>query len=133
MEVRRADPPFQRLVLLVLVAGTCAGALLVGAIDRYREALADWVRADAARLAQRIELVFAVFAVALVAPLRRVSAAGIPRDSRHASRARTRSAFEGAHASGRCGIAHRGGDADRLAFVEARVAVRRWHQVTGCD
>jgi hypothetical protein len=69
MEVRRADAAFQRLVLLVLVAGACAGALLVGAIDRYREALADWVRADAGRLAQRIELVFAVFAAALVTPL----------------------------------------------------------------
>jgi len=69
MEVRRADAAFQRLVVLVLVAGTCAGALLIGAFDRYREALADWVRADAGQLARRIELVFAVFAAVLVAPL----------------------------------------------------------------
>jgi|SRR5215467_2447675 len=69
MEVRRADATFQRLVVLVLVAGTCAGAVFVGAVDRYREALADWVRADAGQLARRIELVFAVFAAVLVAPL----------------------------------------------------------------
>jgi hypothetical protein len=69
MEVRRADAAFQRLVVLVLVAGTCAGALFVGALDRYREALAEWVRADAGQVAQRVELVFAAFAAVLVAPL----------------------------------------------------------------
>lgn len=69
MEVRKADPGFRRLVIVVLVAGVCAGGVLIVSFDRYREALADWVRADSSRLGQRLELIFAAFAVLLAAPL----------------------------------------------------------------
>jgi hypothetical protein len=69
MDVRRADPGFRKLATVVLVAGTCAGALLIGAVNRYREVLADWVRADAGRSAQRIELILVAFALLLSAPL----------------------------------------------------------------
>ena len=69
MDVRKADPVFRRLAIAVLVAGTCAGALLILVVERYREALAEWVRADAGRSAQRIELVLAGFVVLLLAPL----------------------------------------------------------------
>jgi hypothetical protein len=69
MDVRKADPVFRRLVIAALVAGTCAGALLIRALEAYRGPLSDWVRADAGRLAQRIELVFAAAAVLMAAPL----------------------------------------------------------------
>src|SRR5262245_56059805 len=69
MDIRKADPGFRRLALLALIAGVCAGALLIGVFDRYREPMADWVRADSGRGAQRLELIFVAFAVLLVAPL----------------------------------------------------------------
>jgi hypothetical protein len=69
MNVRRADPVFRRLAIVVLVAGTCAGGLLIAAFERYRGALVDWVRADSARTAERIELIFVLFALLLSAPL----------------------------------------------------------------
>jgi hypothetical protein len=69
MEVRRADAAFQRLVVAVVVAGACVAALLIRGVEQYREPLSAWVRADAGRSAQRIDLIFAVFAVLLAAPL----------------------------------------------------------------
>jgi hypothetical protein len=69
MEVRRADAGLRRLAIVLVVAGTCTGAVLIGVFDRYRDGLADWVRADPGRFAQRVELLFAAFAVLLVAPL----------------------------------------------------------------
>jgi hypothetical protein len=69
MDIRKADAAFRRLAIGVLVTGTCAAALLILVVERYRGALAEWVRADAGRSAQRIELVLAGFAVLLAAPL----------------------------------------------------------------
>jgi hypothetical protein len=69
MDVRKADPAFRRLAILLLAAGTGAGALLLSAFERNRETLASWVTADAGRTAQRMELLLAAFAVLLVAPL----------------------------------------------------------------
>ena len=69
MDVRKADAAFRRLAIVMVVAGTCVGALLISLFDRYRGALADWVRADTGRTAQRIELLFAALAVLLLAPL----------------------------------------------------------------
>jgi len=74
MDVRQADPGFRRLAIVVLIAGVCAGGVLIGAVDRYRDTLADWVRADSSRLAQRLELIFVAFTVLLVAPLVAVAA-----------------------------------------------------------
>src|SRR5262249_12284723 len=69
MDVRQADAGFRRLAVGVLVAGVCAGAVLIQLVERYRGALAEWVRADAGQSAQRVELILATFAVLLVAPL----------------------------------------------------------------
>lgn len=69
MNVRRADPAFRRLAIVVLAAGTCAGALLIAAFERYRGALIDWVRVDPVRSSDRIELIFFLFALLLSAPL----------------------------------------------------------------
>jgi hypothetical protein len=69
MDLRRADPAFRRLAIVALVASMCAGALLLAALERNRGALVDWVRADPARSLERIELILAVFAVLLLAPL----------------------------------------------------------------
>jgi len=69
MEVRKADVAFRRFAIGVLVAGTCAGMVLIGALDRYRGQLADWVRSDAGRSAQRAELILAAFAALLLTPL----------------------------------------------------------------
>jgi hypothetical protein len=69
MEVRRADAGRRKLAIVLVVAATCAGAVLIGVLDRYRCGLADWVRADPGRFAQRVELLFAAFAVLLLAPV----------------------------------------------------------------
>ena len=74
MDVRKADAAFRRLAIGVLVAATCAGAVLIGALDRYRGPLADWVRSDAGRSAERAELILAVFGTLLLAPLVAVAA-----------------------------------------------------------
>ena len=69
INVRKADAAFRRLAIAVLIASTLAGAVLIGVLNRYRGALADWVRSDAGRSAQRAELILAVFAALLLAPL----------------------------------------------------------------
>jgi hypothetical protein len=69
MDVRRADVAFRRVVFAVLGASACAAALLIRGLEQYQEPLSAWVRADAGRSTQRIELVVAVFAILLVAPL----------------------------------------------------------------
>ena len=45
-EVRRADPAARWTAALVLVVGTCVGALLLVAFSRYRNPLSEWVLAD---------------------------------------------------------------------------------------
>jgi len=57
-EVRRADSAARRTAALVLVAGTCVGALLLVAFTRYRIALSDWVLADPRSSAQRVSFYF---------------------------------------------------------------------------
>ena len=69
MDVRRADAAFRRLAIGALAAGTCVGAVLIGALNRYRGQLADWVKSDAGRSAQRAELILAALAALLLAPL----------------------------------------------------------------
>lgn len=68
-DVRRADPAVRRQAVLVLVVGTCAGALLIVGFERYRIPLRDWMLAEPGASAQRVKLVFLFLAVLLVAPL----------------------------------------------------------------
>jgi hypothetical protein len=68
-EVRKADPAARRQVALVLAVGTCVGALLIVAFDRYRIPLSDWLLADPGARAQRLKLVFLVLDALVVAPL----------------------------------------------------------------
>jgi hypothetical protein len=68
-EVRKADPAVRRQVVLLLIGGTCIGALLIVAFDRYRTPLSDWLLADPRALAQRLKLVFLVLGALVVAPL----------------------------------------------------------------
>src|SRR5215468_4564944 len=69
IEARRADAAARRTAALVLVAGTCVGALLLVAFTRYRVALSDWVLADPRSSAQRVKLVLLLPAAVLLAPL----------------------------------------------------------------
>lgn len=68
-DVRRADPAVRRQVAWVLVVGTCVGALLIVAFERYRIPLSDWVLADPGAAAQRTRLVFLLLTALLLAPL----------------------------------------------------------------
>jgi hypothetical protein len=68
-EVRRADPAARRTAALVLVAGTCVGALLLVTFTRYRIPLTDWVLACAGSSALRVKLVVLVVPALLLAPL----------------------------------------------------------------
>src|SRR5215468_8517262 len=68
-EVRRAEPTARWMAALILVAGTCIGALLLVAFTRYRVALSDWVLADPGSSAQRVKLVLLLPAALLLAPL----------------------------------------------------------------
>lgn len=68
-EVRRADPTARRTAILILVVGTCIGALLIVAFARYRVPLSDWVLADPGSSAQRLKLVLLLLAALLLAPL----------------------------------------------------------------
>jgi|SRR5215471_13169770 len=68
-EVRRADPAARRTAALVLVAGTCVGALLLVAFTRYRIPLSNWVLAGPGSSALRVKLVFLLVPALLLAPL----------------------------------------------------------------
>jgi hypothetical protein len=68
-EVRRADPTARRKLTLLLLVGTCVGALLIVAFERYRIPLSDWVRADPGASAQRARLVLLLLTVLVLAPL----------------------------------------------------------------
>src|SRR5262249_58246573 len=57
IEARRADAAARRTAALVVVAGTCVGALLLVAFTSYRTPLSDWVLADPRSSAQRVKLV----------------------------------------------------------------------------
>ena len=67
--LRRADPTARRTVALLLVVGTCMGALLLVAFARYRIPLSDWMLADPGSSAQRVKMVFRVLVALLLAPL----------------------------------------------------------------
>jgi hypothetical protein len=69
MDIRKADAVFRRQAIALLAGALCAGVLLIAGFERYQGELAEWVRADAARTALRLELVFGVFAVVLLTPL----------------------------------------------------------------
>jgi len=73
MDVRRADAAFRRVVFAVLGASACAAALLIRGLERYQEPLSAWVRGDAIGSTPRTEIVVAVFAIVLVAPLAAVA------------------------------------------------------------
>ena len=68
-EVRRADPTARWTASLVLIVGTCIGALLLIAFNRYRTPLSDWVLADPRSSAQRVKLLLLLPAALLLAPL----------------------------------------------------------------
>jgi len=68
-DIRKTDPNARRKVVLILVVGTCAGALLIAAFERYRIPLSDWVLADPGASAQRARSVLILLAVLLLAPL----------------------------------------------------------------
>jgi hypothetical protein len=68
-DVRRADPTARWTAALVLVVGTCVGALLIAVFTRYRIPLSDWVLADQGASAQRVRLVFLLLTALLSAPL----------------------------------------------------------------
>jgi hypothetical protein len=68
-DVRPADPAVRRRAVLVLVVGTCVGALLIVAFERYRIPLSDWVLADPAVSSRRLRLVFLGLAGLFLAPL----------------------------------------------------------------
>lgn len=68
-DVRRADPAVRRQAVLVLVIGTCVGALLIVAFERYRILLSDWVLADPAVSARRLRLVLLGLAAIFLVPL----------------------------------------------------------------
>ena len=68
-EVRRADAAARRTAALVLLAGTCVGALLLVAFTRYRIPLSDWVLAGPGSSALRVKLVFLLVPALLLAPL----------------------------------------------------------------
>ena len=67
-EVRRAEPTARWMAALILVAGTCIGALLLVAFTRYRTPLSVWVLADPGSSAQRVKLVLLLPAALLLAP-----------------------------------------------------------------
>ena len=67
--LRRADPTARRTVALLLVVGTCMGALLLVAFARYRIPLSDWMLADPGSSAQRVKMVLRVLVALLLAPL----------------------------------------------------------------
>jgi len=68
-EIRRADPAARRTAALVLVVGTCLGALLLVAFTRYRIPLGDWLLADPGSSALRVKPMLLLPAAILVAPL----------------------------------------------------------------
>ena len=68
-EVRRADAAARRTAALVLLAGTCVGALLLVAFTRYRIPLSDWVLADPGSSELRVKLVFLILPALLLAPM----------------------------------------------------------------
>ena len=68
-EIRKADPTARRQVALLLIVGTCIGALLIVAFERYRVPLSDWLLAAPGALAQRLKLVFLALGALVVLPL----------------------------------------------------------------
>jgi hypothetical protein len=68
-DVRKADPSARRHAVLLLIVGTCVGALLIVGFERYHTPLRDWILAEPEASAQRVKLVFLLLAVLLPAPL----------------------------------------------------------------
>jgi hypothetical protein len=64
-DVRKADPVTRRLAWTILVAGLCAGAVVIAASELYRVPLKDWVLADP----ERARVALLAIAALLLAPL----------------------------------------------------------------
>ena len=68
-DVRKADPGARRQALLIQVLGTCLGAALILAFERYPVPLSDWVLADPASALLRARLLLWAVAPLQLAPL----------------------------------------------------------------
>jgi hypothetical protein len=68
-QVRKADPAARRAAVWTCVAGAIAGGLLLADLQQYRPALIEWLAADRAETAARLQLLFGALAVLLAAPL----------------------------------------------------------------
>ena len=71
MTVRKADPAARRRAVWIVVAGACAGALLVFAFETYRAPLGEWMLADPE---PRVRLVFLLMALLALAPMAALAA-----------------------------------------------------------
>ena len=58
-----------RPAIIVLVAATIIGALLIMAFDAYREPLESWIVADPAHTVSRARLVLGITAALMILPL----------------------------------------------------------------
>jgi len=67
-EVRKADPAARRRAWMASLLAMCVGVPLILALERYRLPLRDWLLAEPGS-AQRVWLVLAVLAVAMIVPL----------------------------------------------------------------
>jgi hypothetical protein len=67
--VQRADSAARRRAILFVVISAVMGTLLILGVERYSDALRDWVIEDPEQAPRRLKLVFAIFAAAASAPL----------------------------------------------------------------
>jgi len=68
-EIQKADPEARRRVVLVIVFGTAAGALLIAGFGYFRDVFHGWLTSDPAETAFRARLAIGVAAALLAAPL----------------------------------------------------------------
>jgi hypothetical protein len=68
-QIRKADPAARRAAIWTGVAGAIAAALLLAGLQQYRPALIEWLAADRAETAVRLQLLFGLLALLLAAPL----------------------------------------------------------------
>ncbi len=68
-DVRKADPAGRRRAVLLLLVGTCVGALLIVGFERYHIPVRDWILAEPEASGQRAKLVLLLLAALLLAPL----------------------------------------------------------------
>ncbi len=68
-EIRKADPAARRQAVLLVMAGTFVGALLIVGFERYRAPLIDWLLSEPAEFAKRMKVVVLLVSTVLSAPL----------------------------------------------------------------